>query len=209
MIRLFLADDQELLRRGLRGLFEIAGGFTIVGEASDGAEVLSRVPSLRPDVSILDVRMPKHGGIDVLERLGPEHPVVLLTTFEDADAELRATVAGARAFLLKDVSFETLAGVVRRVAAGESLLAPALSDRARSTARTMSDAFRSENVERLTPRESEVLALMARGFSNREIALALGTREGTIKNHASSILSKLGVRDRTRAVLKAISLGWV
>lgn len=209
MIRVLLADDQELLRRGLRGLFELAEGFEVVGEAADGARASSLITQLRPDVSIVDVRMPELGGIEVVERLGADHAIVLLTTFDDADAELRAAAAGARAFLLKDVSFEDLAAIVTRVAKGESLLAPPMSGSARATARAMTGVWGTTPSERLTPRESEVLALMARGFSNREIASALGTREGTVKNHASSILSKLGVRDRTRAVLKAIALGWV
>ncbi len=213
MIGVLLADDQTLLRRGLRGLIEMTPDLRVVAEAADGHEAVARIPASGADVVLLDVRMPGLGGIEVLRELGargPLPPTILLTTFDDDEALFEGVRAGARGFLLKDVTFERLADAIRAVAAGGTLVRPALTERALrrlEAARPEFDCL--DRPDRLTARETEVLRLIAGGYSNREVAQALGTAEGTVKNHASSILSKLGVRDRTRAVLKALELGWL
>jgi DNA-binding NarL/FixJ family response regulator len=165
----------------------------------------------RPDVALLDVRMPKRSGLDVLRELGAlAPPTILLTTFDEDAVVLEAVRLGARGFLLKDVSLEQLTDGVRAVARGESLIRPAITERVLRGLQSNPRAFDAlDRPDALTPRELEVLRLMAGGYSNREIAEALGTAEGTVKNQASAVLSKLGVRDRTRAVLKALELGWL
>jgi len=213
MIRVVLIDDQTLVRRGIRALLELAGDITIVAEASDGEEGASVVRRERPDVVLLDVRMPKASGLDLLKQLrdsGDLPPTILLTTFDDDEVLLEGVKAGARGYLLKDVSLEQLTGAIRTVAAGETLIRPAVTERVlRGFEYVRRDFDSLDPPDPLTKREVEILRLMAGGFSNREIAHALGTAEGTIKNHASSILSKLGVRDRTRAVLKALERGYI
>lgn len=212
-IRVFLADDHTLVRQGIKTLLELAGGFDIVGEAPDGQEALTLIARTQPDVALLDIRMPRLTGLEVLRALplqSPRTAALLLTTFDEDAVVLEAVRSGARGFLLKDVSLEQLANAVRAVARGESLIRPAVTERILRGLDGHSRSFESAELpESLTPREKEVLRLMAGGHSNREIGDALGTSEGTVKNQASSILSKLGVRDRTRAVLKAIELGWV
>jgi DNA-binding NarL/FixJ family response regulator len=213
MIRVVLIDDQTLVRRGVRALLELAGDITIVGEAEDGVAGAAMVRRERPDVVLLDVRMPKAGGLDLLRDLrqsGELPPTILLTTFDDDDALLEGVKAGARGYLLKDVSLEQLTGAIRAVAAGETLIRPAVTERVlRGLEHVRRDFDALDPPDPLTRREIEILRLMAGGYSNREIAAALGTAEGTVKNHASSILSKLGVRDRTRAVLKALERGYI
>lgn len=206
MIRVFIADDQALVRQGLRALLELEPELTVAGEAADGEETVARIGQAATDVLLLDVRMPRKSGLDVLRELGPSlPPTLVLTTFEDADVALEAIRHGARGFLLKDVSFEQLVGAIRSVAAGATVFQPAITHRLMSRAARLFPA--TALPEHLTEREIEVVRLMAGGYSNREIAHALGTAEGTIKNHVSSILSKFGVRDRTRAVLKALEAG--
>ncbi len=213
MIRVVLIDDQTLVRRGIRALLELAGDVTIVAEASDGEEGAAVIRRERPDVVLLDVRMPKASGLDLLHQLrdsGELPPTILLTTFDDDDVLLDGVKAGARGYLLKDVSLEQLTGAIRAVAAGETLIRPAVTERVlRGLEHVRRDFDALDPPDPLTKREVEILRLMAGGYSNREIAGALGTAEGTIKNHASSILSKLGVRDRTRAVLKALERGYI
>jgi DNA-binding NarL/FixJ family response regulator len=209
MIRVFIADDQALVRQGLRALLELEPELAVAGEAADGEETIARIGEAAADVLLLDVRMPRKSGIDVLRELGPSlPPTLVLTTFEDAEAALEAIRHGARGFLLKDVSFQQLVGAIRSVAGGSSVFQPAITQRLMAqAARLQNDFLSAELPERLTEREVEVVRLMAGGYSNREIAHALGTAEGTIKNHVSSILAKFGVRDRTRAVLKALEAG--
>lgn len=209
MIRVAIVDDQTLLRSGLRSLLSMAADFDVVGEASDGDTALAVIRAVRPDVVLLDVRMPHRSGISVLEALGADAPpTILLTTFEDDEALLAGVRAGARGLLLKDVSFEQLADAIRRVAAGETLIHPAVTETARRGLAQHRAGFESAALPSpLTPRELEVLRLLAGGHSNKEIAAALETSHGTIKNHASSIFAKLGVRDRTRAVIRALELG--
>jgi DNA-binding NarL/FixJ family response regulator len=165
------------------------------------------------DVVLLDVRMPRKDGVALLEErasAGRALHAILLTTFDDDAVVLRAVRAGARGFLLKDVSLEELTGAIRVVAAGGTLIRPAVTERVlRGLGNVRREFDHLDRPDPLTARETEVLRLMSGGYSNREIARALGTAEGTVKNHASSILSKLGVRDRTRAVLRAFELGWI
>jgi DNA-binding NarL/FixJ family response regulator len=209
MIRVFIADDQMLIRQGIRTLLEMDGNISVVGEAADGAEAVAAMQSTPVDVLLLDIRMPGRDGIDVLRTLasgGALPPTLILTTFDDSDVVLDGIRAGARGFLLKDVSYQQLVAAIRAVASGATVFQPAVTERLLRAGRTVrldTDAPR----EQLTGREAEVVRLMAGGYSNREIAAALGTAEGTVKNHVSSILAKFGVRDRTRAVLKALETG--
>ena len=209
MIRVFIADDQMLIRQGIRTLLEMDGNISVVGEAADGSEAVAAMLSTPVDVLLLDIRMPGTDGIEVLRTLaagGALPPTLILTTFDDSDVVLDGIRAGARGFLLKDVSYQQLVAAIRAVAGGATVFQPAVTERllrAGRTARIDTDAPR----EQLTGREAEVVRLMAGGYSNREIAEALGTAEGTVKNHVSSILAKFGVRDRTRAVLKALETG--
>lgn len=213
MIRVLLADDQTLLRRGLRGLCELTSDLCVVAEAADGDEVLTLLDRVEVDVLLLDVRMPRRSGVEVLSELrrrGRSIPALLLTTFDDDDALLAGVRAGARGWMLKDVAFDRLAEAIRAVARGQTVLLPAVTERAVRRLSESPPAFEAmQPPDPLTPRETEILRLMAGGYSNREIADALHSGEGTVKNHISRILSKLGVRDRTRAVLKGIEMGCV
>ncbi|MFE5309268.1 response regulator [Isoptericola sp. NPDC056573] len=208
-VRLVLADDQTLVRHGIRSLLEIAGGIDVVAEAEDGATAVDAVREHEPDVLLLDLRMPGRDGIWALETLraaGPEVAVLVLTTFDDDALVLRALQAGARGYLLKDVTLEQLADAVRTLAAGDTLVQPAVTARLLRAVRSgpaPADVAQAE----LTGREREVLRLMAQGWSNREIADALYLAEGTVKNHVSNVLLKLGAKDRTRAVLLALQGG--
>lgn len=213
MTRVVLVDDQTLVRRGIRSLLELSGDIGIVAEAADGEEALAVIRRERPDAVLLDVRMPRRSGVEVLQELqrtGELPPTILLTTFDDDEALIEGVKAGARGYLLKDVSLEQLTEGIRTVAAGGTLIRPAVTERVLRGLEHVRPEFESLSPpDRLTRRELEILRLMAGGYSNREIADALGTAEGTVKNHASNILSKLGVRDRTRAVLKALELGYI
>ena len=213
MIRVVLVDDQTLVRRGIRSLLELAGDILIAAEAGDGEEAILVIRREKPDVVLLDVRMPKQDGVAVLRTLhaaGDLPPTILLTTFDDDESLLEGVKAGARGYLLKDVSLEHLTDAIRTVAQGGTVIRPAITERVlRGLEHVRRDFDALSPPDPLTKREVEILRLMAGGYSNREIADALGTAEGTVKNHASSILSKLGVRDRTRAVLKALELGYI
>jgi DNA-binding NarL/FixJ family response regulator len=205
VIRVFIADDQLLVRQGIRTLLEMDPGIEVVGEAGDGSEVIEAVPRTAVDVLLLDVRMPRKTGIEVLRELAERlPPTLILTTFDDADVVLDGIRAGARGFMLKDVSYDQLIAAIRAVASGGTVFQPAVTERLLRFAEKVHRPFLTEH---LTDREIEVVRLMSGGYSNREIAHALGTAEGTIKNHVSSILGKFGVRDRTRAVLKALESG--
>lgn len=213
MIRVVLVDDQTLVRRGIRSLLELSGDIAIVAEAGDGDEAVTVIRREKPDVVLLDVRMPKRDGPGVLRELqaaGSVPPAILLTTFDDDEALFEGVKAGARGYLLKDVSLEQLTDAIKTVAAGGTIIRPAITERVmRGLEHVRRDFDALSPPDPLTKREVEILRLMAGGYSNREIADALGTAEGTVKNHASSILSKLEVRDRTRAVLKALELGYI
>lgn len=206
MICVFIADDQILVRQGLRALLDLEPEIEFAGEAGDGAEAIAGIPQAHADVVLLDVRMPEKSGIDVLRALQAADtlpPTLVLTTFDDAEAVLEAIRAGARGFLLKDIAFEQLTSAIRAAAVGATVFQPAITHRLTQRTRMRNDA----SLEPLTARELEVVRLMAGGYSNSEIAHALGTAEGTVKNHVSNVLAKLGARDRTRAVLKALEAG--
>lgn len=213
MIRVALVDDQTLIRQGICSLLGLAGDIAVIAEAADGEEAVAMIQRVRPDVVLLDLRMPRKNGVEVLRDLRAAAalpPTIVLTTFDDDDALLEAVRAGARGYLLKDVSLEQLTDAIRVVAAGGSTIRPAVTERVlRGLEHVRRDFEALSPPDPLTKREVEILRLMAGGYSNREIAGALRTAEGTVKNHASSILSKLGVRDRTRAVLKALELGYI
>ncbi|MDX1550472.1 response regulator [Novilysobacter spongiicola] len=209
-IRVLLVDDQTLVRQGVRSLLSLAEGIEVVAEASDGKQAVEVIPQIRPDVVLMDMRMPVMSGLEALQALaglGQLPPTIILTTFDDDQLVLAGIKAGAKGYLLKDVSLEQLVGAIQTVARGGSLVQPAMSQRLLSGLEHMRNDFVSlDRPDPLTDRETEILRLMAGGFSNKEIANSLGVAEGTIKNHVSNILSKLGVRDRTRAVLKAFEL---
>jgi DNA-binding NarL/FixJ family response regulator len=213
MIRVCLADDQALFRSGLRALLNLFDEVDVVAEAEDGDAALAAVLASKPDVLLLDVRMPKRNGIEVLKALQAQKalpPTLLLTTFEDDAALVAGVKAGARGYLLKGVSPETLLEAIRTVATGGSYLyAPLVAELARDKVSAGQSGDKFEMLEALTPRETEILKLMASGIGNRAIAAALSLSEGTVKNHVSSVFSKLGVADRTNAVLRAIAKGLV
>jgi len=210
-IRVMLVDDQNLVRSGVRSLLELADHIEVIAEASDGEQALMILAELQPDVMLLDMRMPVKSGLDVLresKQLEQQPPTIILTTFDDDELVLAGIRAGARGYLLKDVSLEQLVEGIETVAAGGSIVKPAFTERLMEGLTGMHTGFDSlEQPDPLTNRETEILRLMASGFSNKEIASSLEVAEGTVKNHVSSILSKMGVRDRTRAVLKAFELG--
>lgn len=210
MIRVALVDDQMLVRSGIGGLLELTDDIRVVAEAADGLEAVAVLARTEVDVLLLDVRMPVCDGIALLRsQPGKLPPTILLTTFDDDEALFDGMRAGARGFLLKDISLERLAEGIRSVASGRTLFRPALTERTRAAFELQAPAAPLALHDRLTSRETDVLALMAAGFNNAEIAAALGPSEGTIKNHVSSILSKLGVRDRVRAVLRGLELGHI
>ncbi len=209
-IRVLLVDDQTLVRQGVRALLSLAEGIEVVAEANDGRQAIEVIPQILPDVVLMDMRMPVMSGLEALQALaasGQLPPTIILTTFDDDQMVLAGIKAGAKGYMLKDVSLEQLVNAIQTVAAGGSLVQPAMSQRLLSGLEHMRNEFVSlDRPDPLTDRETEILRLMAGGFSNKEIANSLGVAEGTIKNHVSNILSKLGVRDRTRAVLKAFEL---
>ena len=204
-LRIALADDQAIVRAGLRALLE-RHGIVVVFEADDGNQLLERIVDTPVDVVLSDIRMAGMDGIEALRRLrerGDATPVLLLTTFDESELLLQATEAGAQGFLLKDAAPEDLRDAIARVAAGETLLQPVITDPVRARYQYHQQEAPREH---FTEREVAILRLLAGGYSNKEIARAMFLAEGTVKNYVSVILEKLGTRDRTRAVLKAITL---
>lgn len=204
-IRIGLADDQALIRAGLRALLEQHGIVTVF-EADSGDSLLAQMAQHPVDAVLSDVRMPGIDGIDAIRRLrerGDATPVLLLTTFDDADLMLRAIAVGAQGYMMKDAAPEDLRDAIVRIARGETLLQPVSTDPVRARYR-----YHADDAPRglFSEREVAVLRLMAGGYSNREIATAMFLAEGTVKNYVSAILDKLATRDRTSAVLKAITL---
>ena len=215
MIRVLIADDHELMRNGLRAILDAQQDIEVVGEAEHGALAVENAIRLHPDVVIMDIRMPRLDGIEATKRLavqGEKAPKVLvLTTFDLDEYVYQALRAGAAGFLLKDTPPRQLAEAVRTIAAGESLLAPAVTKRLieRYVSRPPGDTARRERFAELTERELEVLQLITRGLSNAEIGARLFLSEATVKTHVTRILSKLGVRDRVQAVVLAYETGLV
>ena len=205
-IRIALADDQALVREGLKAVLQEFEDIEVAIEADSGEPLLAALERRDVDVIVSDVRMPGMGGIELTRRLrenGSRLPVLCLTTFDDAELMLQAVEAGAQGFLLKDISPEDLYNAIVTVAGGEGLLQPVTTEPVRSR---YAYRDRSEPLDEFSPREVEILRLLAGGYSNKEIARSIYLAEGTVKNYVSDILTKLGTRDRTRAVLKAITL---
>jgi DNA-binding NarL/FixJ family response regulator len=210
-IRVCLVEDQTIVRQGLRGLLALNPDIDVVAEASDGEEALEVIPAAQPDVILLDLRMPRLDGVGVLRAMrerGMTTPALILTTFDDDSMLFEAVRAGAKGWLLKDVSLERLTSAIRTVAGGGTCIEPVITERIMRALEKSNVAFDSAELpEALTDREKTILRLLAGGYSNKEISELLAITDGTVKNHISSVLAKLGVRDRTRAVLKAIDLG--
>lgn len=218
MIRICLVDDQTLVRQGIRSLLALAEGIEVVGEAGDGKQAIELIPELKPDVVLMDMRMPAMSGLEALQalsRINALPPTIILTTFDDDQLVLAGLKAGAKGYLLKDVSLEELVTAIETLAAGGRLVQPAVTEGllqrivGGASGPSRAEESRVGPATPLTGRERDVLRLLAGGYSNREIAAALHLAEGTVKNHVSSLLLKLGVRDRTRAVLKGIEMGLV
>jgi DNA-binding NarL/FixJ family response regulator len=212
-IRVAIVEDQTIVRQGLRGLLALNADIAVVAEASDGIEALEVIEREKPDVILLDLRMPRLDGVGVLKELrvrGITTPALILTTFDDDSILFEAVRAGARGWMLKDVSLERLTSAIRTVAAGGTCIEPVITERIMRALERSNVSFDSAELpEPLTDREKTILRLLAGGYSNKEISELLDISDGTVKNHISSVLSKLGVRDRTRAVLKAIDMGLI
>jgi DNA-binding NarL/FixJ family response regulator len=215
-VTIVVADDHEVVRAGFAALLDTQADFTVLGTAADGTEAVRLCRELRPDVVLMDVRMPHLDGIEATRQLAgagdPGPRVLILTTFDLDQYVFDALRAGASGFLLKDVTAERLFDAVRVVAAGEALLAPAVTRRLISEftrLRPIQETLPSAALTALTPRETEVLRLVAEGLSNPEVARRLVVTEETVKTHVSRILSKLGLRDRTQAVVAAYESGLV
>lgn len=206
-IRIAVIDDQTLVRQGIISLLQLVDDFSVVAQAGDGSTIEQVVAQHNPDILLLDLQMPVHDGLATLKTLREKQlalPVLVLTTFDDHERVLNAMLLGARGYLLKDVGLEQLETAIRDIVQGGNLWQPAITQRILQHSNT---AAVQPLHEALSEKELEVLRLMASGFSNREIAQAVFKSEGTVKNQVSAILTKLDVRDRTKAVLKAIDLG--
>lgn len=220
--RILVIDDQTIVRQGIISLLSLAPELLVVAEAANGSDIVNLVQQHQVDVVLMDIQMPQVNGIEALKLLRQadvKTPVLFLTTFDDNQQVLQAMQAGANGYLLKDVALPTLVNAIEQIAKGGRLHQPAITERilqaflqpsAPLTASAPStDGNPSPVCEALSAKELEVMRLMAAGFSNREIADAVFKSEGTVKNQVSTILAKLGVRDRTKAVLKAIDLGLI
>jgi DNA-binding NarL/FixJ family response regulator len=213
MIRVALVEDQNIVRQGLKSLLALNDDIEVAAEASDGDEAIEVIERVKPDVVLLDLRMPKKNGLEVLQALrerGTMRPTLILTTFDDDTMLFETIRAGAKGWMLKDVSLERLTGAIRTLANGGTCIEPVITERIMRALSASNVSFESAELpEPLTDREKTILRLLAGGYSNREISDLLKISDGTVKNHISSVLAKLGVRDRTRAVLKAIDLGFI
>jgi len=210
VIKLLIADDHLIIRQGLRLILETESDFEIVGEASDGAEALSLCKKLKPDVVLMDLRMPNMDGLTAIENLRTEQPdiaVVILTTFNEDELMLRGLQAGARGYLLKDTGRSTLFDTIRAAARGETLLKPEIMARVLAQKNTHTAKSKSDSTFNLTDREFEVLESVARGERSKEVAAHLGISERTVKAHLASIYQKLGVDSRAAAIAVAAQKG--
>ncbi|WP_421712653.1 response regulator [Alteromonas abrolhosensis] len=209
--RLILVEDQMLVREGIKSLLGLDDSVEVVGEYENGQQLIDSENGSNCDVILMDIRMPKLSGIDTLLALrdkGIKTPVLMLTTFDDHELVNGAMRAGAKGYLLKDVSLETLVDTITQIKNGKTLIQPAVTEKVLQGLKGLNVEFESfENPEPLTEKEVEILRLIAAGYSNKEIADAMFKSTGTIKNQVSSVMAKLGVRDRTRAVLKALEQG--
>ncbi len=216
-IRILLVDDQRLMREGLRTLLELEPGLAVAGEAANGQEALALYAELKPDVVLMDVRMPVLDGVEATRRLLARDPgahVIILTTFDDDEYVFEGLRAGAQGYLLKDVSIQELADAIRTVVGGGVLIQPSVARKVVAEfARLRPAAPRPSPTpplpEPLSEREIEILRLLAAGLTNREIAERLFLAEGTVKNYVTNILGKIGARDRTQAALRARELGLI
>ncbi|MBA2523384.1 MAG: response regulator transcription factor [Solirubrobacterales bacterium] len=207
-IRVFLLDDHEVVRTGLRQLLESGGDIEVVGEAGTAASALARIPALKPDVAVLDARLPDGSGIEVCREVRSSHPgikAIILTSFDDDEALFAAIMAGAAGYVLKQIGTNDLVDTVRRVAAGQSLLDPAVTQRVLERVRQGS-AHQPDELEQLTAQERKILELIAEGLTNRQIGERMFLAEKTVKNYVSSILTKLGLERRTQAAVLAAKL---
>jgi NarL family two-component system response regulator LiaR len=208
-IRVLIVDDHSVVREGLRAFLQLQDGLEVVGEAADGEEAIEAASRLQPDVILMDLVMPRLGGVAAMRRLREEVPearVIVLTSFLDDDKLLPALRAGAAGYLLKNAEPQELARAVRAAHAGEALLDPVVAAR---LVETLAAEDGQEPLDRLTPREREVLVLIGRGFSNKRIANELELSEKTVKTHVGHMLAKLGVTDRTQAAVVAVRAGIV
>jgi DNA-binding NarL/FixJ family response regulator len=202
-IRVFVLDDHEIVRRGLRELFEAQDDLEVVGEAANADEAIQRVPATRPDVAVLDVRLPGSSGIEVCRELRatmPDLRCLMLTSFADDDALFSAILAGASGYLLKQIRGPELVSAVRQVAAGQSLIDPALTAGVMERLRGKQE---DERIARLSPQERRILALIAEGKTNRQIGAEMYLAEKTVKNYVSNLLAKMGFSRRTEAAVYA------
>lgn len=212
MIRVLLVDDQKLVRQGIQMLLDLESDIEVVASAADGLEAIALAREHQPHVILMDVRMPEMDGVTAtreLTRRFPEMAVIILTTFDDDEYIFEGLRAGARGYLLKDISSEEMAEAVRTVARGDALIQPSITRKVIAEFTRLTPEAGSDQEALLSPlteREREVLRALAEGLSNHEIAERLIITEGTVKNHVSNLLGKLGVRDRTQAVLKAQEL---
>lgn len=226
LIRVLLVDDQEIVRQGLATILKYAPGIEVIGEAGDGLEAAALAQALRPDVILMDLKMPHLGGIPATRRIRaalPETRVIILTTYDADGLVFEGIKAGAQGYLLKDTAGEALAEAIRGVVRGESQLDPGVARKvldefqrlasqapAQPAATTVEDGLDHElEVEPLTPREEEVMRLLVEGLSNKEIGARLHLTEGTVKNYVSAIIAKLQANDRTHAVVTALRRGLV
>lgn len=212
MIRIVLAEDHAIVREGIASLLRLEPDLELVAEVADGAAAVAACEQIAPDVLLLDMRMPRLDGLGVVRALaaaGRLPPTLVLTTFDDDPAARAVIAAGARGFLLKDISRARLVDAVRTLAAGGSMISPAVTEAVERAIARGDGLAGGGRCEAITEREREVLRLIAAGYSNREIASTLSIAEGTVKNHVSNILTKLDARDRTRAVLRAVERGYI
>lgn len=211
-LRVLIAEDQTLMRQGLKTILDLEEGFTVVGEASDGQEAIERAQALRPDVVLMDVQMPHVNGVAATAQIVAALPtirVIILTTFDYDEYVFDALKAGARGYLLKDTPADELLATIRRVHLGESIIQPSVATRLIAEFTRRRDAPQEPEYEPLSERERDVLRLLAEGLSNREIAARLVLAEGTVKNHVSTILDKLHAANRTQAARVAREQGLI